>query len=99
SMDAVARRAGVGKAALYRRWSSKQAMLAELIRGKVAAALPPVPDTGALYTDLRELFATFRGQLAHPMVTRVGAGLLAEAEHDTALAEVLQTDVAAPRRA
>src|SRR3954447_19057207 len=62
SMDAVARRAGVGKAALYRRWPSKQAMLAELIRGKVAAALPPVPDTGALRTDLRELFATFRGQ-------------------------------------
>src|ERR671938_244016 len=27
SMDAVARRAGVGKAAVYRRWRSKQAML------------------------------------------------------------------------
>lgn len=99
SMDAVARRAGVGKAALYRRWSSKQEMLAELIRDKVAAALPPVPDTGALRTDLRELFATFRGQLADPMVTRIWAGLLAEATHDTALAEVLQDGVAAPRRA
>ncbi|MFI5589536.1 TetR/AcrR family transcriptional regulator [Amycolatopsis sp. NPDC051758] len=99
SMDAVARRAGVGKAALYRRWSSKQAMVAELIREKVAAALPPVPDTGALRTDVRELFATFRGQLAHPLVTRIGAGLLAEAAHDAALDEVLQNGVAAPRRA
>jgi AcrR family transcriptional regulator len=99
SMDAVARRAGVGKAALYRRWPSKQAMLAELIRDKVAGASLPVPDTGALHTDLRELFATFRGQLAHPLVVRIGAGLLAEATHDTALAEVLQTGVAAPRRA
>ncbi|HWO67921.1 MAG TPA: TetR/AcrR family transcriptional regulator [Umezawaea sp.] len=99
SMDAVARRAGVGKAALYRRWSSKQAMLAELIRDKVTGSLPPVPDTGALRTDLRELFATYRDQLAHPLVTQVGAGLLAEASHDATLAEVLQTGVAAPRRA
>ncbi|WP_290060236.1 TetR/AcrR family transcriptional regulator [Amycolatopsis solani] len=99
SMDAVARRAGVGKAALYRRWPSKQAMLAELIREKVAGALPPTPDTGALRGDLRELFATFRGQLAHPLITRIGAGLLAEAAYDETLAEVLQTGVAEPRRA
>ncbi|MEA5362364.1 TetR/AcrR family transcriptional regulator [Amycolatopsis sp., V23-08] len=99
SMDAVARRAGVGKAALYRRWRSKQAMLAELIRDKVADALPPTPDTGALRTDLRELFATFRAQLDNPLITRIGAGLLAEAEHDATLAEVLQTGVAEPRRA
>ncbi|QKV74101.1 TetR/AcrR family transcriptional regulator [Amycolatopsis sp. Hca4] len=99
SMDAVARRAGVGKAALYRRWRSKQAMLAELIRDKVADALPPTPDTGALRTDLRDLFATFRAQLTHPLITRIGAGLLAEAEHDATLAEVLQTGVAEPRRA
>ena len=98
SMDAVARRAGVGKAALYRRWSSKQAMLAELIRDKVAGSLPPVPDTGSLRTDLKELFATYRDQLAHPLVTQVGTGLLAEASHDATLAEVLQTGVAAPRR-
>jgi AcrR family transcriptional regulator len=99
SMDAVARRAGVGKAALYRRWRSKQVMLAELIRDKVAEALPPIPATGALRTDLRALLATFRAQLDHPLVTRIGAGLLAEATHDAALAEILQTGVAAPRRA
>lgn len=99
SMDAVARRAEVGKAALYRRWRSKQAMFAELIRDKVAGALPPTPDTGALRTDLRELFATFRAQLANPLITRIGAGLLAEAEHDAVLAEVLQSGVAEPRRA
>lgn len=50
-------------------------------------------------TDLRELFATFRAQLAHPLITRIGAGLPAEAEHDATLAEVLQTGVAEPRRA
>ena len=39
SMDAVARRAGVGKAALYRRWSSK----AELVMDALALVKPAVP--------------------------------------------------------
>jgi AcrR family transcriptional regulator len=99
SMEAVARRAGVGKAALYRRWPAKQAMLTELIRDKVAGALPPVPATGALRTDLRELLATYHRQLANPLLATIGAGLLAEARRDDALSEVLVTGVAEPRRA
>jgi len=99
SMEAVARRAGVGKAALYRRWSSKQAMVTELIRSRVADAIPPAPATGALHTDLRELLATFRSQLANPLLARIAAGLLAEASHDDALAEGIYTAVTAPRRA
>ena len=99
SMEAVARRAGVGKAALYRRWPSKQAMLAELIRDKVAGALPATPATGALHTDLRELLTAFRDQLANPLLARIGTGLLAEATHDSALAQVLNAGVTAPRRA
>ena len=99
SMEAVARRAGVGKAALYRRWASKQAMVTELIRNTVAVSLPPTPATGALHTDLRELLDTFRVQLADPLLARIGTELLAEASHDGALAQVLNTEAAAPRRA
>jgi AcrR family transcriptional regulator len=99
SMEAVARRAGVGKAALYRRWSSKQEMLSELIRTAVEDTLPPMPATGALHTDLRELLGAIRGQLAHPVVGRVGPGLLAEVRHTSGLADVMHTSLAAPRRA
>ena len=99
SMEAVARRAGVGKAALYRRWPSKQAMVTELIRDKVTGALPPTPATGALHTDLRELLAAYRGQLGSPLLARIGAGLLAEAGGDGALAQMIRAEVAAPRRA
>ncbi|OIK06332.1 TetR/AcrR family transcriptional regulator [Streptomyces monashensis] len=98
SMESVARRAGVGKAALYRRWPSKQAMVTELIGSRVSEALPPTPATGALHTDLRELLATFRDQLAHPLLARIAAALFAEASHDGALAEGLHTGVTAPRR-
>jgi AcrR family transcriptional regulator len=99
SMEAVARRAGVGKAALYRRWSSKEEMLTDLIRQAVEDTLPPIPATGALHTDLRELLGTLRGQLDGPAVRGIGPGLLAEASHTGALADVLHTSVAGPRRA
>jgi AcrR family transcriptional regulator len=99
SMEAIARRAGVGKAALYRRWSSKEEMLTELIRDAVKDALPPIPATGALHSDLREILGAVRGQLADPLVSRIGPGLLAEGGRSGALADLLRTAVAAPRRA
>ncbi|MTD53075.1 TetR/AcrR family transcriptional regulator [Amycolatopsis pithecellobii] len=99
SMDAIARRAGVGKAALYRRWPSKEAMLTDLIGHAVRGSLPPAPDTGALRTDLREMLGRFRDQLGNPLVSRIGLGLLAEAAHSAALNDALQELVAVPRRA
>ncbi|MGW6062291.1 TetR/AcrR family transcriptional regulator [Streptomyces sp. NPDC055189] len=99
SMEAVARRAGVGKAALYRRWASKQEMLAELVREAVQGALPPTPDTGALSTDLREFLGTLRSQLTNPVVGSIGPGLLAQSRHSGALADVIRTGVGTPRRA
>lgn len=98
SMVAVARRAGVGKAALYRRWPSKQAMITELVRSKVTETLPRTPATGDLHTDLRELLAAYRSQLANPLLALIGAELLAESRRDSTLATMLHTEVAAPRR-
>ncbi|MER7278559.1 TetR/AcrR family transcriptional regulator [Dactylosporangium sp. NPDC000244] len=53
AMETVARRAGVGKASLYLRWSTKEALLADAL----AAGLVRVSDvdTGTLRGDLIEL--------------------------------------------
>lgn len=54
TMDSVARRAGTGKAALYRRWPSP----AELIVDTIQASLPDadaLPDTGSLRGDILAL--------------------------------------------
>jgi AcrR family transcriptional regulator len=53
AMETVARRAGVGKASLYLRWSGKEALLTDA----VALRFPPVgdADTGTLRGDLTEL--------------------------------------------
>ena len=61
SMDAVARRAGVGKAALYRRWPCKQAMLIDLVEASILRNLPEVPDTGSLAGDVRRFLDVIVG--------------------------------------
>lgn len=50
TMDAVARAAGSGKAAVYRRWSSKTALMVAAVRALYDP--PAVPDTGSLRGDL-----------------------------------------------
>jgi AcrR family transcriptional regulator len=53
TMEDVAARAGVGKASLYLRWSSKDALVEHAIRqhGPIVA---DVPDTGSLAEDMRQ---------------------------------------------
>jgi AcrR family transcriptional regulator len=53
AMEAVAKRAGVGKASLYLRWSNKEALLTDAL----TAGLPRISDvdTGSLHGDLAEL--------------------------------------------
>ena len=46
TMEAVARRVGVGKAALYRRWDSKDAMLIDLVARAVREHAFIQADTG-----------------------------------------------------
>jgi AcrR family transcriptional regulator len=50
SFEAVARRAGVGKAPLYLRWSSREALLLDAFAARSAAII--IRDTGDLRADL-----------------------------------------------
>jgi AcrR family transcriptional regulator len=53
SMEAVARRAGVGKASLYLRWSSKEALLTDAVTMRLSWVSDV--DTGSLRGDLVQL--------------------------------------------
>lgn len=57
TMDAVAEKAGAGKATLYRRWSSKTALVVDAITCHRFADLTvdDIPDTGSLRGDLLEV--------------------------------------------
>ena len=53
AMEAVARRAGVGKASVYLRWSSKEALLTDAVHLRLVRVSDV--DTGSLRGDLEEL--------------------------------------------
>ena len=63
SLEAVGRQAGVGQGAMYRRWSSKAALLAEAITSRESALVPI--DTGSTREDLvalaRHFLVSYRG--------------------------------------
>ena len=65
AMEAVARRAGVGKASLYLRWNSKEALLTDAVTWRLARVADV--DTGTLRGDLVGLLA----DLESPIASRV----------------------------
>ncbi|WP_433444224.1 TetR/AcrR family transcriptional regulator [Nonomuraea sp. CA-141351] len=54
TLDAVARRAGIGKAAIYRRWPSREKLVMDALEWELATPALTI-DTGNLRDDLREL--------------------------------------------
>ena len=89
-MERVAARAGVGKAALYRRWKSKGAMATALVEG-LATSLVPVPDTGSLAGDVRAFQRSLARVLRHRTVHRILPDLHAEGARSPELARLLRT--------
>lgn len=53
TVEAVARRAGVHKTTVYRRWKDPERLVVDALTDHVAAAMP-VPDTGSVDADLRQ---------------------------------------------
>lgn len=97
SLERVAQRAGVGKAALYRRWPSKLAMVVDRLEA-VGIAPEPLPDTGALATDLRAMLAQLRRLLRHPLVGRILPDLHAEMPRNPELAARVRGRLQVERR-
>jgi AcrR family transcriptional regulator len=98
TMEAVARRAGVGKAALYRRWSSKQEMTIDIVSG-TSVDLAEAPDCGTLYADVRAMLQAIIQWLEDPRTGRIMPDLIAEARRNPGLADALTDQIGIPRRA
>ena len=97
SMNSVAHRAGVGKAALYRRWASKEPMVIGVVAPLATANAEP-PNTGSLDGDLRSILTGFRDVLAQPQVARIATDLFAESLRSATLAQALRATIVVPRR-
>jgi AcrR family transcriptional regulator len=97
TVEAVAKRAGAGKAALYRRWPSKQAMVLDLVT-QVATSKADAPDTGTLRGDVLAFLSINAQALSHPLMSRIVPDLLAEGSRNPELAAILLEQVGATRR-
>lgn len=97
SMEAVARRAKVGKSAIYRRWPSKTAMVVDVLAGLSVPQGDP-PRTGDLRTDVRALLDASRRWLSDPRIQAVLPDLHAESRRSPELARATEAHVSAPRR-
>jgi AcrR family transcriptional regulator len=97
SIEAVARRAAVGKPAIYRRWRSKQDMAVALI-SEVAWAHLDMPDTGSLEGDVIAFLRAEYAVLTDPLAKAIIPDLLSEANRNPALEAALLLAVRDPRR-
>ncbi len=84
SLDEVARRAGTAKSSIYRRWSSKAALVAEIVRREV-----PAPEG--------DLVVAFEA-LMNDAMGGVVAALIGEAQ-ESAETRAIVLDLLAPYRA
>jgi AcrR family transcriptional regulator len=98
-MDAVAARAGVSKATIYRWWPTKETLALDALYTEWSAAAPVQKDTGSLRGDLIELLSPWAQLVGtRQPYARVIAALLAKARADPDFAAEYQRHVIEPRR-
>lgn len=97
SIEEVASRAGVGKATIYRRWSSKGTLALDAFLARAKEQLPP-PDTGTLRGDLQEALRTWVHTVTLTDAGGTVASLVAEAQQDPELAAGWRDRVVMPVR-
>jgi AcrR family transcriptional regulator len=80
TIDGIAARAGVGKATIYRHWSSKAEVAVEAFR----SFIPPLedPDTGSLADDVRSVVHQIVDGLSNSPLAGILPSLVEAAERD-----------------
>jgi AcrR family transcriptional regulator len=81
SMQGVARRAGTGKAPLYRRWPGKDQMLIDVLAYRPPGLDAPPADTGGLRGDLIQILTQMAAAMAQPVGRALYALIVETALH------------------
>jgi AcrR family transcriptional regulator len=90
-MDRIAKRAGTGKSALYRRWPNVRALALDVFLTTIEASLPDAEaDTGSLREDLLTSLTALTVQLEGNLGL-VLRELISEAAHDPELGSEFQS--------
>ncbi|MFD2416851.1 TetR/AcrR family transcriptional regulator [Amycolatopsis pigmentata] len=98
SMEGVAKRAGVGKSALYRRWRTKREMVLAVL-AEITVPMAEAADTGTLRGDIRASVDAITAWLTEPPFSRIIPDLVAESARTPELAKAIAATIGEPRRA
>lgn len=94
SVEAIAAKARVSKATIYRRWPNKAAIVAAAVEQEAGSA-PPQAQTGSLRSDLVEVLGWLAEDIAEQdmaMIAAVLAGMRSDRDLATALRGKLHRD-------
>jgi AcrR family transcriptional regulator len=97
SIEAVAERAGVGKATIYRRWDSKEELVAEAL-GRQREEVR-IPDSGDAKEDVISLLEEDLGVVTSPLGERTLAQIIGASAKHPRFKETYWENTIAPRRA
>jgi AcrR family transcriptional regulator len=98
TIDAIATLAGVGRNTIYRRWATKEELVAEALRELTAERNAGEDGETDLYDVLLGWIRDYARILADPLFGRILPGVLGELQRNPAFAEVYADRVVRPRR-
>jgi AcrR family transcriptional regulator len=96
SMESIAARAGVSKVSLYRRWSSKLAIAAEVLRFLMKTTTP-VEDHGSFEADIRALLNQSIGSSSAKSAAKIVMRMMGEISVNPELLALYRTHIIVPR--
>ncbi len=99
SMDAIAERASVSKATIYRWWPAKETLAVDALYADWSGSYTATPDTGSLREDLLALLVPWVERVTSRPYARVIGALLTKARSDEKFAEEYERRLVQPRRA
>jgi AcrR family transcriptional regulator len=99
TMGELARRAGVGKDSLYRRWTSKADLVHEVVFERYPSGYDGAPSTGSLLGDVEALTTMLQEANTTPEAAAAIPGLLGEIGQDPEFEARLKEQFYEPMRA
>lgn len=96
SIEAIANRAGVGKTTIYRRYKSKDELVADAIESLREEVL--IPDTGNLWSDMDVLIETAAQITLTPLGRQTIAMIISSASSNPSFAQIYWEKYLQPRR-
>lgn len=96
SIEAIASRAGVGKTTIYRRYKSKEELVADAIESMRQDVV--IPDTGNFWKDIDELIENAAQITLSPLGRQTVAMIISSASSNPQFAQIYQSKYLQPRR-